>query len=53
MQETEAFLYSGQALGWVKPVVGKVYSLEDVAQAHRDVIDHSGGSQGKIILDIP
>ena len=48
----EEYLYRCQELGLVKPVVGKVYSLEDAAQAQRDVIDHSEGSHGKIILAI-
>ncbi|KAK2149020.1 hypothetical protein LSH36_471g03013 [Paralvinella palmiformis] len=50
MREMESYLYRCQELGLLKPVVGKVYPLEDASEAHRNVIDHSGGSHGKIIL---
>lgn len=43
-------LLDGQASGWLKPVVGKVYSLEEAGKAHYDVI-HNSGTQGKLVLD--
>lgn len=51
--ETGAFLNAGQKSGWLKPHVGQEYQLENVAKAHEQVIEHSGGSRGKIVLTIP
>ncbi len=47
-----AFLYAGQEQGWLKPVVGVVYPLDRIGEAHREVIEHTGGSQGKIVVDM-
>jgi NADPH2:quinone reductase len=36
--------------GKLKPVIGKAYPLAQVQQGHIDIIAHSGGSHGKLIL---
>ena len=38
--------------GWLKPIIGTRYKLEDVMNAHEDVIAHRNGSHGKIIINI-
>uniref|UniRef100_A0A8V0ZQ45 Quinone oxidoreductase n=1 Tax=Gallus gallus TaxID=9031 RepID=A0A8V0ZQ45_CHICK len=35
--------------GWLKPVVGPEYPLQEVAKAHEDII-HSSGARGKMVL---
>lgn len=50
--EMGKFFDNGQKEGWMKPIVGKVYKLEEVQEAHQEVIEHSGGSFGKIVLNI-
>ncbi|CAK7310225.1 Quinone oxidoreductase [Vulpes lagopus] len=42
-------LQAGMEIGWLKPVIGSQYSLEKVAQAHKNII-HSSGATGKMIL---
>ena len=36
--------------GWLRPHVGQSFPLERAPDAHREVIEHSGGSQGKVVL---
>lgn len=48
-KECAALLYSGAEAGWLKPVVGRQYQLEEAAQAHHDIIECPGAS-GKIVL---
>lgn len=35
--------------GWLRPVVGSQYPLDQAAQAHHDIIE-SPGAAGKIVL---
>jgi len=35
----------------ISPVIGKEYSLENVAEAHRDVIEHQG-AKGKLVINM-
>jgi len=51
MNEAKAAITSGIESGWVKPVIDKVYPLQDVAKAHHDVIN-SSGAKGKLVLEI-
>ena len=44
-------LYSLIKAGIVKPVLGKVYKLEEAAKAHHDVINNEGSS-GRLTLKI-
>ena len=48
--QAEAFVNAKLASGALKPVVGPVFSLEDAAAAHKDVIEHAGGSSGKVLI---
>ncbi|XP_028987338.1 zeta-crystallin-like [Betta splendens] len=48
-QECAAFLDSGMEAGWLQPVVGVQYLIEEAAQAHHDVIESSGAA-GKMVL---
>ena len=50
--ETSAYFEQGQKSGWLKPVVGKQFSMKEAADAHLEVIEHKGGSLGKIVLNI-
>ena len=34
----------------LKPIIGNAYALSDAAQAHTDVMEHSNGSAGKIVM---
>jgi len=45
-----AAIEAGQRGGWVKPCVGRVYSLEEAATAQNDVINNTG-TMGNLVLD--
>lgn len=45
-------LMAGMETGWVKPVVGQEFSLEDASKSHIEVLSHAAGTKGKIILVI-
>lgn len=47
MAAVESGLRGGTLL---RPVVGKTFGLGAAQEAHREVIEHSGGSFGKIVL---
>jgi len=51
-REMVAFINAGQELGWVKPVIGEEYPLAKAAEAHKQIIEHAGGTKGKIILTL-
>lgn len=46
-----AYLQNGFKQGILKPLLGRTYPLEEVAQAHTDTI-HSSGACGRITLKI-
>ena len=46
-----AHLQCGFKQGYLKPLLGRTYSLEEAAQAHTDII-HSSGAYGRITLKI-
>jgi hypothetical protein len=46
-----AFLQHGLIHGYFKPLLGRIYSLEEAAQAQTDVISNSG-TCGRLILKI-
>lgn len=48
-KECAAYLCGGMEAGWLRPVVGSKYSLDEAAQAHHDIIE-SPGAAGKIVL---
>ncbi|XP_045570220.1 quinone oxidoreductase isoform X1 [Salmo salar] len=47
--ECAAALFAGMDAGWLKPAVGKQYTLDMAYQAHIDIIDCPGAS-GKMVL---
>lgn len=51
MRETKAAVQAGIAAGWLRPIVGKVYSLENASQGHREIT--SGCALGKMVLNVP
>ncbi|NXE13001.1 QOR oxidoreductase, partial [Lophotis ruficrista] len=48
-RECATALLDGIEAGWLKPVVGCAYPLEQAAKAHEDII-HSSGARGKMVL---
>ena len=48
--ETFAAINAGLRDGYLKPIIGNAYALSDAAQAHTDVMEHSNGSAGKIVM---
>ena len=52
ISEAASFFEAGQTSGWLKPVVGTEYEMNEACAAQRDVIEHKTGSQGKIVLNI-
>ena len=47
-----AELESGAAAGWLRPVISHEYPLSSAAEAHREVMEHTQGSSGKIVLTV-
>lgn len=50
-REVTSFLEAGMETGWVQPVIGKEYPLEEVAKAHDDVVNNTG-TLGKLVLKL-
>lgn len=48
-KEAAALFYAGMEAGWMRPIVGARYPLDQAAQAHHDIIE-SRGAAGKIVL---
>jgi len=46
------FMYKGQADGWLRPVIGQEYPLDQAANAHIEVIEHRKTNKGKIVLNM-
>jgi len=46
------FMSKGQADGWLRPVVGREYPLDQAADAHVEVIEHRKTNKGKIVLNV-
>lgn len=49
-QETTAAILGGMEAGWLRPIVGKEFPLEDAAKAHEEII--SGKALGKMVLTV-
>jgi len=47
-----AFFTAGQEHGWLRPVVGQEFPLDQAEQSHVEVIEHKNGTQGKIVLNV-
>lgn len=50
MRETDAAIQGGMEVGWLRPLVGKVFPLEEASKAHEDII--SGSALGKMVLTV-
>jgi NADPH:quinone reductase-like Zn-dependent oxidoreductase len=48
---TNAYLQNGLKQGYLKPLLGKIYPLEEAAQAQTDII-HNSGACGRFTLKI-
>ncbi|XP_054458938.1 quinone oxidoreductase [Anoplopoma fimbria] len=48
-KECASLLYAGMEAGWLRPVVGSQYPLDNAAQAHHDIIECPGAA-GKTVL---
>ena len=51
-EEGFAAIWGGMEAGWLRPIVGKEFSLENAYEAHADIIS-GGGALGKVILTVP
>ena len=49
--EMHAALQGGMEAGWLKPIVGKQFPLENASEAHKDIISGSG-ALGKMVLTV-
>ena len=51
LSEAHAMIQAGIGSGWLRPIVGKTFPLEDVSLAHTDIITGSG-ALGKTVLTV-
>lgn len=49
--EMGAFMSQGQADGWLRPLIGQEYPLQQAADAHVEVMAHRISVSGKIVLN--
>jgi len=50
--EMGTFVSKGQADGWLRPVIGREYSLDQAAEAHVEILARKTTHYGKIVLNI-
>ena len=51
VKETNAAIQGGVEAGWLRPIVGKDFPLEEAAKAHDEII--KGRALGKMVLTVP
>ena len=51
MRETDAAIRGGLEVVWLRPLVGKMFPLEEAPKAHADII--SGTALVKMLLTVP
>lgn len=51
LSEMHAALQGGMETGWLRPIVGKRFPLQDASKAHEDIITGSG-ALGKMVLTV-
>ena len=49
--ESYAAVWGGMESGWLKPIIGREYPLENASQAHTNIIS-GGGALGKMVLTV-
>ena len=49
-RETMGAIQGGMKAGWLRPVVGKVYPLQEAAAAHKEIME--GKAKGKMVLTV-
>ena len=52
LRDAHKAIQTGAEAGWLRPIVGKQYPLEEAAQAHHDLM-YGSGAIGKMVLLIP
>ncbi len=50
-KESYAAIWGGKEAGWLRPIIGKEFTLENACQAHADIIS-GGGALGKTVLTV-
>jgi NADPH2:quinone reductase len=50
-RDMHAFLEAGAENGWLKPHVGKEYTLDQASQTHIDIITNTG-TTGKLVIKL-
>ena len=51
LKESHAAIQAGMEAGWLRPIVGKEFSLAQAATAHEDIIN-GHGAIGKLVLNV-
>lgn len=51
MDEIDAAVSAGMRDGWIKPPIGKTYTLDQAPAAHNDVINNQG-TLGRLIIKV-
>ncbi|KNC76563.1 hypothetical protein SARC_10942 [Sphaeroforma arctica JP610] len=51
-KEAHAYIQAGLANETLKPKVGRSFALKDVQEAHKYVIEQSGSSNGKVVINM-
>lgn len=51
LKESHAAIQSGMEAGWLRPIVGKEFTLGQAAAAHEDIIN-GPGALGKLVLNV-
>ena len=51
LKESHAAIQSGMEAGWLRPIVGKEFTLGQAAAAHEEIISGSG-ALGKLVLNV-
>eukprot|EP00123_Amoebidium_parasiticum_P009247 comp19359_c0_seq1/m.22304 comp19359_c0_seq1/g.22304 ORF comp19359_c0_seq1/g.22304 comp19359_c0_seq1/m.22304 type:complete len:341 (-) comp19359_c0_seq1:16-1038(-) len=52
LEAIHSAVHKGLEDGSLRPMVGRVYNLNQAAEAHKQVISQSGGAVGKIVLKV-
>lgn len=50
--EMGTFMSKGQADGWLRPVIGQQYPLDQASDAHAEATGYESTRRGKIVLNV-